>query len=144
MARLLSGILGRTVQRVELPMWLFLKAARIQRAGPYEMSGLRWYVTDHRQGAFEVGAPTGAVEKLTGRAQEDFATIARRYAQRPEAFRTLGSQVRAWIDFLRIPVMPGYALESWDRRAGITLPQSPRFALEDPDWRATHGASALA
>ena len=41
MATVLSGVLGRRVRRVELPLWLFLKAARMQDAGPYEMSGLR-------------------------------------------------------------------------------------------------------
>jgi NAD(P)H dehydrogenase (quinone) len=141
MAHILTDVLDRRVRKLEMPMWLFLKAARMQRAGVYEMSGLRWYVTDHRQGAFAAGAPNDDVERLTGRPPEDFATIARRYATRPEARRSFGSQARAWADFLRTPFMPGYALDKWDRQAGVTVPAVRRFALEDSNWRASHGAA---
>ena len=143
MARVIGGILGRKVRRVELPMWMFLKAARMQGAPAFELSGFRHYVVDHRQGAFECGAPTDAVLRLTGRPPEDFATIARRYAALPEARRTTLSVLRAWADFMRTPMMPSYDLRRLDRSLGAG-PVDPRLAMADPIWVSSHGAGASA
>jgi uncharacterized protein YbjT (DUF2867 family) len=141
MARIIGGVLGRKVRRFEMPMWLFLKAARLQGANAFELSGFRHYVVDHKQGAFERGAPNDVVERLTGRKPEDFATIARRYAELPEARRTVGSVVRAWADFMRTPMMPGFDFRRLDREWGQAL-VAPRFAMADPQWAATHGGAA--
>lgn len=107
MAGIIGAVLGRKVRRVEMPMWLFLKAARLQGVPAFELSGFRHYVVDHKQGAFERGAPTDVVERLTGQAPEAFATIARRYAELPEAQRTFGNVLRAWANFMRTPIIPG-------------------------------------
>jgi uncharacterized protein YbjT (DUF2867 family) len=144
MAAVLSGVLGRRVRRVEMPLWLFLKAARLQQVPAYELSGFRHYVRDHRQGAFAIGAPTTVVRDLTGREAEDFATIAARYAALPAVRRSLGSVARAWADFLRTPLMPGYDLEALEHRLGATPPPGARPALEDAAWRAAHGAGPAA
>jgi uncharacterized protein YbjT (DUF2867 family) len=141
MARVIGGVLGRGVRRLEMPMWLFLKAARMQGVSAFELGGFRHYVIDHRQGAFERGAPTDTVERLTGRPSEDFATIAKRYAALPEAQRSFSSVARAWMDFMRTPMMPGYDFQRLDREWGQTL-AAHRFAMADPQWMATHGAAA--
>lgn len=141
MAQILGRILGRKVRRAEMPMWLFLKAARMQAVPAFELSGFRHYVVDHRQGAFEHGAPTDVVERLTGRPPEDFATIARRYAALPEARRTVANVARAWMDFMRTPLLPGYDLKRLDRELG-QIPRKPRFAMADPDWAASHGGTS--
>jgi NAD(P)H dehydrogenase (quinone) len=140
MAAVLSKVLRRKVRRAEMPMWLFLKAARMQGVPAFELSGFRHYVIDHKQGAFERGAPTNVVERLTGRPPEDFGTIAQRYANLPEARRTVMSATRAWMDFMRTPMMPGYDLKRLERQFG-QLPKTPRFAMADPDWAASHGAT---
>jgi len=140
MARILSEVLGRKVRRVEMPMWLFVKAARMQAVPAFELSGFRYYVQDHKQGAFVRGAPTSVVSDLTGRPPEDFATIARRYASLPEARRNAGTVLRAWADFMRTPMMPGYDLARLDRQIGAEPPKSPRFAMTNDDWMARHGA----
>lgn len=142
MARIIGSVLGRRVRRVEMPMWLFLKAARMQGANAFELSGFRHYVIDHKQGAFEWGAPNDVVERLTGRPAEDFATIARRYAELPEARRTFSSILRAWADFMRTPIMPGYDFRRLDREWGQTL-AAPRFAMADPEWAETHGGAVV-
>jgi len=35
-------------------------------------SNLRYYIDDHKRGAFELGAPTTDVHDVTGRSAEDF------------------------------------------------------------------------
>lgn len=142
MAQILSEVLGRRVRRMEMPLWLFLKAARMQRVPPFELSGFRYYIEDHRQGAFERGAPTSVVDDLTGRPAEPFAAIARRYARLPEARRTAVSVMRTWADFMRTPLMPGYDLAAFDRANGAEPPRAPRFAMADPEWIAAHAALA--
>lgn len=142
MARILSGVLGRQVRRFEMPMWLFLKAARMQGVPPQEMSGFRYWVQDHRQGAFAFNLPSEDVLRVTGRAPEDFETIARRYARRPDARRSVGADLRAVLDFLRTPLSPGYDLDRFDRDHGAAATPDARFAMSNPAWRAERARTA--
>lgn len=142
MATILGEVLGHAVRRVEMPLWLFLKAARLQGVPAFELSGFRHYVRDHVQGAFALGAPTDHVTRVTGRPAEDFATIARRYAQRPEARRRPAARLRAWFDFLRTPVMPGVDLDAHDRRLALPAPFPTRYAMEDAEWRLARAGGA--
>ena len=94
MAAILGRVLQRKVRRLDMPFWLFLKAARLRGLPAFDMSGFRFYVEDHKQGAFEFGAPTTDVLDVTGRPAEDFETTARRYAATPGAKRTLSNGVQ--------------------------------------------------
>lgn len=140
MAVILGRVLGRRVRRLEMPMWLFLKAARMQDVGPFEMSGFRHWVEDHKQGAFEFGALTDDVVEVTGRQPEAFETVALRYAALPEAKRSFGKDLRAFGDFMRTPLFPGYSLDRFDRKLGFPVPTRPRLAMDDEQWRAERGA----
>ena len=136
MAAILGQVLGRRVRHLEMPMWMFLKAARMQGVGEYELSGFRYYVEDHKQGAFEFGAPTADVFAVTGRKPEDFETIARRYASSPMAQQGFGARVRAWADVLRTPMLPGYDLDRFEREQGFPVPPNPLFSMDDNRWRS--------
>ena len=140
MADILSNVLGRKVRRLEMPMWMFLKAARMQGVDPFEMSGFRYYVEDHKHGAFEFGAPTNDVLEVTGRQPEEFGTIARRYAASLGKRRGGGAQLRAWADFLRTPLSPGFDLERFEREQGFPVPPEPRLALADVRWTRERAA----
>ena len=142
MAQILSDVLGRKVRRFEMPMWLFLKAGRMQGVSPEELSGFRYWVEDHRQGAFAYGLPTEDVLRVTGRPAESFHTAARRYAALPEARRSFGSDLRAVIDFMRTPVSPGYDLDRFDRERNLVAPKDARFAMQNPEWRAERARPA--
>lgn len=143
MAAILSRVLGRTVRRFDLPLWMFVRTARIQGVSPFDLSGFRHYVEDHRQGAFELGAPTDDVLEVTGRAPEDFETIARRYAALPEAQPTLANRWRTFAEFMQTPLNPGYDLNRYDRQMGFPIPPSPRLAMGNPLWREGHGGAAV-
>jgi NAD(P)H dehydrogenase (quinone) len=138
MAAILSKVLDRRVQRFEMPFWLFLKAARMMGANPYEMSGVRHYIHDHRQGAFELNAPNDVVETLTKRRPESFETIALRYALKPEATRNASSTLRAWASFAATPFMPSFNLDRFDSENGIQIGPRPLFAMADDTWRSSH------
>src|ERR1700749_24858 len=116
MAAALGRALGRSVRVMPTPTWLFMKAARMAGMPIDVMSNLRYYIEDHRRGAFEAGAPTTDVLDVTGRSPEDFETIARRYAAQPGNRRTLGNSVREFARFMIAPLSPGFNLDRYDRQ----------------------------
>lgn len=140
MAEILSRVLSKKVRRIDLPWWLFLKAARRQNAGAFLMTGLRYYVEDHKQGAFALSAPTNDVLEVTGRPAEDFETTARRYAARPEAKRNFSNWLRTFLDFMRNPLSPGYNPERLERELRFPKPPEPRLAMANERWKAEHGS----
>ncbi len=135
MAEILGRVLGRGVRRVDLPWWMFLKAARRANVGEFLLSGLRYYFEDHRQGAFAWSAPTTDVLEVTGRPAEDFETTARRYAARPEARKNFGNWLRTFADFMLTPVSPGYNPERLDRELRFPMPPVPRLAMANERWK---------
>jgi uncharacterized protein YbjT (DUF2867 family) len=144
MAQILSQVLRRKVRRIDLPWWMFLKAARAGNVGAFLVSNLRYYVEDHKQGAFALSAPTNDVLEVTGRPAEDFETTARRYAARPEAQRNFGNWLRTFVDFMRTPVSPGYNPERLDRELHFPVPPAPRLAMASERWKLEHGAQFTA
>ena len=139
MAETLSRVLGRIVRRIDLPWWMFLKAARSANIGDFLASNLRYYVEDHKQGAFALGAPTNDVLEVTGRAAEDFETTARRYAARPEAKKTLANWLRTLTDFMLTPLTPGYNPERLDRELRFRTPPLPLLAMANALWELENG-----
>lgn len=140
MADILSRVLRRKVRRIDLPWGLFLKAARMANIGAFLVSNLRYYVEDHKQGAFALSAPTNDVLEVTGRPAEDFETTARRYAARPGARRNLANRLRTLTDFMRNPLSPGYNPERLDRELRFPKPPAPHLAMTNERWRGEHGA----
>jgi NAD(P)H dehydrogenase (quinone) len=139
MATVIGRAVGRSVRVVPTPTWLFTKAARMGGMPIDLMSNVRYYVDDHRRGAFEMGAPTSDVLDVTGRPAEDFETIARRYAAHPRNQRTLGNWVREFAQFMAAPLSPGFNLGRYDGELRRPFPSEPQFAPESRVWRREHG-----
>jgi NAD(P)H dehydrogenase (quinone) len=102
------------------------------------LSGVRYYIDDHKRGVFELGAPTTDVPDVTGQPAEDFETIARRYAALPQNRRTLGSWLREFAQFMIAPVRPSFNLDRYDRELRSPFPSQPQFATESKIWRREH------
>jgi len=123
---------------VPTPIWLFMKAARMGGMSIDLLSNFRYYIEDHRRGAFEVGAPTTDVLDVTGRSPEDFDTIARRYAALPRYQRNLGNRLRELGGFMIAPLIPGFNFERYDNQLRRPFPLQPQFAPESTLWRREH------
>lgn len=142
MADVLSDVLGHKVRHVPVPIWMMLRAVRVM--GPrmglddYLMSGLRYYLQEQALGTWEVGAPTTHVRDISGRDAEDFATIARRYAQLPQAQPSLANRARALLDFMRIPVTPTPRLDRLARSQQHPLPAAPQLSGASDEWAREH------
>jgi NAD(P)H dehydrogenase (quinone) len=144
MADAIGRAVGRSIRVLPTPTWLFMKAARLDGYPIDVFSGVRYYIEDHRRGAFEVGAPTNDVLEVTGRPAEDFETIARRYASLPHNRRTLANQLRELAQFLVAPFSPGFNLERYDRELRGPFPSQPQFTPDSAVWIREHARVSLA
>ena len=138
MARAIGRAVGRSVKVVPTPAWLFMKAARMGGYPIDLLSGVRYYIEDHKRGAFELGAPTNDVLEVTGRPAEDFEAIARRYAAKPGNRRSIGNRLRELAQFLVTPLSPRFNLDRYDRELRRPFPSIPLFAPDSKVWRREH------
>lgn len=143
MTRAIGQAVGRSVRVVPTPTWMFLKTARMGGYPLDLLSNLRYYIEDHRRGAFEVGAPSTDVLDVTGRPAEDFESIARRYVALPGNRRTFGKRLRAFAQFLMAPFSPGYNFDRYDRELRRPFPSNPQFAPESEVWRREHAIDGV-
>lgn len=140
MADAIGRAIGKRVRPIGIPQWMFVKTARMQGVDPFEVSGYRFYMEDHRRGAFSHGGGvTDVVRELTGSPSEDFETTARRYAAKPFAQATLTNRLRAIWNFNRTPLHPGWDLDRFDRAHFFPVRPEPRFAADDEVWKVSHG-----
>jgi uncharacterized protein YbjT (DUF2867 family) len=144
MAKAIGRAVGRRVKFVPTPTWLFMKAARMSGYPIDEFSGIRYYIDDHKRGAFELGAPTTDVLDVTGRPPEDFEAIARRYAALPRNQRSFGNWLREFVQFMRGPLSPGFDLDRYDRELRRPFPSVPQFATDSKVWRREHSIANAA
>jgi hypothetical protein len=138
MAEAISRAIGHRVRAVPVPAALFMKSARIAGVPIEILSNVRYYIEDHKQGAFELCAPTSDVFELTGRHPEDFETIATRYAAQPHNQRTLRNWFRQCALFMLAPFVPGFNFDRYDRELRRPFPSAPRYAVESAIWRDEH------
>jgi NAD(P)H dehydrogenase (quinone) len=141
MARAIGRAVGRSVRVVPTPAWLFMKAARMSGYPIDLFSGIRYYIDDHKLGAFELGAPTTDVLDVTGQPPEDFETIARRYAALPGNQRTLGNWLRQFAQFMIAPLKPGFNFDRYDRELRRPFPSEPQFAPDSKIWQREHAVA---
>ena len=138
MAQAIGRVLGRSLRVIPTPVWLFMKSARMAGLPIDTLSNIRYYIADHKRGAFEAGAPTTDVLDVTGRPAEDFETITRRYTAQPHNQRTLGNWLRELTRFIMAPLTSGLNFDRYDRELRRPFPSAPRFAVESAIWRDEH------
>ena len=138
MASAIGAVVGRTVRVAPTPAWLFLRAMWSMGFPMELISSVRYYIDDHRRGAFELGAPTTDVLEVTGRPADDFETTARRYAAMPANQRGTGNLVRQLARLVVTPLRPGFDLDRYDRELRRPFPSVPQLASESDVWRREH------
>jgi len=140
-AEVYTRALGRRVRAVPVPRWLLIKSARRSGVRAFELLSFATSLTDHHQGAFELGAPNSVVLDVTGKPAEDLEITARRYAALPQAKRTFGRVARAWLGFMLTPFLPGHDLATYERGIAIARPAAARFSMADEAWRSERGGA---
>jgi hypothetical protein len=134
--------LGRKVRHIDIPMWMFMRAVRVnaKRLGAdlFFESSLHHYLAEYPLGTWAVGGPTTAVRDVAGVEPEDFLTIARRYVTGPEAHRSAGNLVRQTWQFLLTGLVPMHRLDRFERRQQHPRPAHPRLSGQSTFWRNEH------
>jgi hypothetical protein len=51
-----------------------------------------------------------------------------------------GPQAAVFAGFMAAPILPGFDHVSYDRAQEQPVPPTPRLALDDEEWRASHGS----
>ncbi len=138
MAQAIGRVVGGSLRVIPTPTWLFLKSARMAGLTVDTLSNIRYYIDDHKRGAFEIGAPTSDVLDVTGRPAEDFETIARRYAAQSRNQQSISNWLREFVRFMKAPLTPGLNFDRYDRELRRPFPSAPRFAVESAIWRDEH------
>ncbi len=142
MAAVLAKVTGHAVMPVELPFWMFSKAARMSGASIHEICNFREYLRDYRAGSFSLGGGVNTVvADITGQPAEDFETIARRYAALPFAQPTWRNRLAALARFSILPVYPGHDVDRYQRQMRFPVPPAPSLSSADAGWIATHGGA---
>ena len=142
MAAILGRVLGRTVRHVNMPLWMFYKAARMDGFDHFLLSQMGAYLQEQDRGTFELGGPTADVVETTGRQPESFETITRRYAARPEMQRTPGNFLRVLAGFMSVPMRPGFNPDRFARTLWMPQPKRPILSGNSAFWRQEHSIPA--
>jgi NAD(P)H dehydrogenase (quinone) len=140
MAGIIGRVVGHKVRHVKSPLWMFYKGAKALGAEPFMLSGLRYWGEDNDRGAFAVGAPNDTVRELTGEEAEDFETIVRRHAALPSARQNFRTRLAVLGRFMMLPLLPGFDPVAYERTQEQPAPPTPRPAIDDAGWMASHGA----
>lgn len=138
-AETLGNVLGRKVSYKDVPFKLFSKAAVAQGVSLTDIAHIRYYLQDVKDGAFAVGAPTDHVLEVTGKAPEDFESIARRYIGNPSLIYPgleIGSKAQAMAFLFKMLATKAPDLDTWERDRGYPLLKNPVLSQNDPEWRA--------
>lgn len=142
-ARTMGKVVDSPVLPVRIPFWMFVRSARLQGVDPFEISGYRFYMEEHRRGAFEFdGGVNDVVRDLTGTPAEPFETTVARYAGMPFARRTLANRVRAFLQFNRVPFQRGWNLDKFDRDHLFPIPPAAAYSSNNETWKSERRGSA--
>lgn len=140
-ARSIGGAVGHRVLPINLPIWLFLKVARMQHVDPYEIYLFIRYIEDNKQGTYSyLGGVTHVMEQLTGKPAERFDVTASRYAQLPFAAQTATNRLKALLRFVLTPFYPAYDVDAYERRIEVPPAAKPLYCMEDPRWKEARKA----
>ena len=137
--------LGRRVRLMEIPLWMFMRAVRVNAkrlgADMFFESGLRHYLPETGLGSWEVGGPTTDVRDVAGVEPEDFLTIARRYVEAADTRRSAGNMLREIGNLMLTGLVPAHRLDRFDRRQQHPQPARPRYSGESAVWQSEHAPS---
>ena len=145
-AEILTQVLGRRVKYQNSTTEMFLKAATALGVAKHELSGLRHYAEDLRDGAYALGAPTSTVEEITGRTPESFEVIARRYLAEPDLIAPglkAGSKLGALVFLARMLMTRVPDLDEWEREQGLPILRDPVPAIKSPEWSASAARGSI-
>jgi len=139
-ASILARVLRRKVKYQNVPIKMFVKAAIAQGFPLFEISQVRHYLEELRQGTFAIGAPTDHVLRVSGRPPEDFESMARRYVKEPQLIHpvlSIGTRLEAFMFMFRMLRTRAPDLGAWESARGHPPLARALLSHESDEWRTT-------
>ncbi|MEW8553711.1 MAG: NmrA family NAD(P)-binding protein [Candidatus Thiodiazotropha sp.] len=140
LADTLGRAAGRKVRFNNISDRQFQKAMQFMAMPVHMQAQVRRYVEEYRRGSFEMGAPNDVVLEMTGKAAEDFESIARRYinSYAPITVPTLGNKLKAIGSFIRLALTSPVDLDKFEKSRDYPLPVNPAYSIESTSWVQSH------
>ncbi|MBT3047215.1 MAG: NmrA family NAD(P)-binding protein [Candidatus Thiodiazotropha sp.] len=140
LADALGRAAGRKVRFNNISDRQFQKAMQFMAMPVHMQAQVRRYVEEYRRGSFEMGAPNDVVLEMTGKAAEDFESIARRYinSYAPITVPTLGNKLKAIGSFIRLALTSPVDLDKFEKSRDYPLPVNPAYSIESTSWVQSH------
>ena len=135
-AAVFAAELGTPVKYRDVPVPLFLKAAKALGFPDFVITQLFWFLQDYQRNAFGLGAPTDAVLEVSGHKPEPFEQIVRAYLSAPGATkRSSGTRLRAVMNLVKAALARA-------PHVATTLPDLPHWSLaaDSASWRDSHAS----
>ncbi len=109
MATIFSKVVGRKVRYMNIPEWMFLKAAFMFAKDfgldRFSIAQIRHYMKEYQLNRFDVGGATNVVKELTGKEPDDFETIVKSYVDKaPFKKRNFSNWLAAFKKFMVLPM----------------------------------------
>ncbi|MBL7909432.1 MAG: NmrA family NAD(P)-binding protein [Bacteroidia bacterium] len=109
MAEIFSKVVSRKVRYVNIPEWLFLKAAFMFAKDfgldRFSISQVRYYMKEYQNNKFDIGGVTNVVKEVTGKEPDNFETIVRSYVNKsPYKKRNFSNWFSALKKFMALPM----------------------------------------
>ncbi|KAJ3099969.1 hypothetical protein HDU97_002641 [Phlyctochytrium planicorne] len=137
MIAIISKVAGRKVTPMHLGPTMFNKATRQGGLSPFTQTLLATYTEDSKANAFGLNGPTNHVKYMTGRDPDDFETIVRQYASRPENQRSFANSSKAFMNFMKILLTPPRNYHAWGKYAEVPEPVDVENVQHSQDWKET-------
>ena len=120
MAEIFSKVVHRKIRYLNIPEWMFLKAAfafaKDFGLDSFTISQVRHYMKEYKANKFDIGGVTDVVQQLTGKAPDDFETIVERYVRNSDyAERSFSKKISALRKFLEIPFTQTPSIKELER-----------------------------
>ncbi|MDD8017563.1 MAG: NmrA family NAD(P)-binding protein [Bacteroidota bacterium] len=108
MAEIFSKVAGRKVRYINIPQWMFLKAAfafaKDFGLDAFTISQVRHYMNEYQTNKFNVGGVTDVVHQIAGKVPDDFEAIVERYMKNSKySKQSFSKKISAIGKFLKIP-----------------------------------------
>ena len=142
-AAIMGKVLNRPVKLQEMPIKIFLKAAKATGISIFEAFITENYFRDGQRGSFAIDGPSTVVQDLTGQPAESFESVARRYAALPNAQPTLANKLRAIRDLVRIVTGAPYDIKRYVKQMNFPVPAHPQLAADSAVWHQEHDAQPV-
>lgn len=134
-----ASVLERKVRYQNVPLTVFLKAAKALGYPDFVITQLYWFLQDYQRNAFGWGAPTQAVLEVGGSPPEDFEHIVRRYvAASAVTKRTIGAKLRAALHLMQAAGTRAPEIDTTTATAEPPTITHAVLAVDSPIWQQSH------